>query len=172
MDRVIVAYGSKYGATASIAEAIAATLIEQGFSVDVKPVGSVRTLDGYRAAVVGSAVYMARWRPDAVRFLTRQRAWLAAHDVWLFSSGPVGKDEEGADAAETERWTKPANVQALGLEIGAKDHAVFGGLIDDDRGMMRKMMSRNIPEDSRDRRDWDQIAAWATMIATALRSSA
>jgi len=34
------------------------------------------------------------------------------------------------------------------------------------------MMARNMPEESRDRRDWDEIAAWATMIATALRSSA
>ena len=169
MDKVIVAYGSKYGATASIAEAIGATLRDQGFSVDVKPVGSVRSLDGYRAAVVGSAVYMARWRSDAVRFLTRQRGWLAKHDVWLFSSGPVGEDEEGADPAETERWTKPANVNLLAEEIGAKDHAVFGGLIDDDRGMMRKLMARNIPQESRDRRNWDEIRAWATTIAVSLR---
>jgi menaquinone-dependent protoporphyrinogen oxidase len=168
MDRVIVAYGSKYGSTAAIAEAIGATLSEHGLEVDVRPARSVRSVEEYRAAVVGSAVYAGRWRGDALRFLGAHRDWLARHDVWLFSSGPVGEDDEDADEAETERWTKPKKVRELAAEIGARDHVVFGGMVDEDRGFIRKRMARSMPEETRDRRDWDEIAAWAAGIASAL----
>jgi len=42
------------------------------------------------AVVLGSAVYMRRWRPEARRFLRRFRRELAHRPFWVFSSGPVG----------------------------------------------------------------------------------
>jgi menaquinone-dependent protoporphyrinogen oxidase len=172
MDHVLVTYGTKYGSTADIAEAIGTTLEEHGLDVDVQPARSVHSVDGYGAAVVGSAVYAAHWRGDALRFLSRHRDWLTQHDVWLFSSGPVGEDDPDADEAATEHWTKPKKVQELAAEIGARDHTVFGGKIDEDRGFIRKKMARNMPEAARDRRDWDEIVSWAAGIASALRSDA
>ena len=38
---------------------------------------------------------------------------------------------------------------------------VFGGMVADDAGFIRKKMARNIPPGLRDRRDWQQIEAWA-----------
>jgi menaquinone-dependent protoporphyrinogen oxidase len=172
MDRVLVAYGSKYGATAELAEAIGAALKTSGLEADVRRARSVRSLEGYRAAVVGSAVYAGRWRSDALRLLSAQRDWLAAHDVWLFSSGPVGEDDPTADPAQTERWTKPTKVQQAAREIGARDHVVFGGKVDVNRGFIRKKMALKLPEATRDRRDWDEVAAWAEGIAATLASAA
>lgn len=168
MSRVLVTYGSKYGATAEIAEAIGAALEANGVDATVERAKAVRSLDGYDAAVVGSAVYAAHWRGEALRFLTRHQDWLAEHPVWLFSSGPVGEDDADADEAETERWTKPKKVQELAGQIGALDHAVFGGMVDDDRGLIRKRMARDMPEAARDRRDWEQIASWAAGVASEL----
>ena len=54
-DRVLVAYGTKYGATAEIAEVIATTLRTAGFEVDALPARDVRSLEGYQAVVLGSA---------------------------------------------------------------------------------------------------------------------
>lgn len=170
MNRVLVAYGSKYGATAEIAEAIGRALKERGLEAEVRRAGSVRSLDGFRAAIVGSAVYAAHWRGEALRFLRTHRDWLARHPVWLFSSGPVGADDKDADEAETERWTKPKKVQELAADIGARAHVVFGGKVDDDRGFLRKRMARDMPEETRDRRDWEEIARWAAGIAAALAS--
>ena len=65
MSRVLVAYGSKHGSTAEIAEAIAATLREAGLQADCVKAGDVRSLEGYDAVVLGSAVYMRRWRRAA-----------------------------------------------------------------------------------------------------------
>ena len=174
-DRVLVAYASKFGSTAEIAQAVGATLRTAGFEVDVKRAKEVRSLAGYRAAVVGSAVYMARWRREAVRLLRRRRHELAERDVWLFSSGPVAQPDTAppADAATADRWTRPKRVEELASEIGAHEHVVFGGSVSDDRGgFVRKSMAAKLPADRRDDRDWHAIEAWAKNIATELTEHA
>jgi menaquinone-dependent protoporphyrinogen oxidase len=167
-DRVLVAYGTKHGATAEIAEAIGKALRAASLEVDVLRARRVRSLEPYRAVVLGSAVYAARWRPDALRLL--RRAELRDRDVWLFSSGPVGEDKGNPE--EAERWTKPEKVRQIAETLGVHEHVVFGGRIDDDAGFIRKKMARNIPPEFRDRRDWVEIEAWATSIAAKLGHTA
>jgi menaquinone-dependent protoporphyrinogen oxidase len=163
-DRVLVAYGSKHHATAEIAEAIAEGLRSAGLQVDVRSAGPVGSLKPYRAVVLGSAVYAARWRPEALRLLRRPE--LRDRDVWLFSSGPIGEDR--GDPERLAHMTKPAAVERIASEIGAHEHVVFGGMVADDAGFIRKKMARQIPPDLRDRRDWAEIKAWADTIAVAL----
>jgi menaquinone-dependent protoporphyrinogen oxidase len=163
-ERVLVAYGSKYGSTAEIAGAIGDTLRAAGLPVDVRAAREVSSLDPYRAVVLGSAVYMGRWRRDALRLLRRPE--LTGLDVWLFSSGPVG-DEKG-DHSEVDRWTRPPQVDQQAERIGAHDHVGFGGMVAEDAGFMRKRMARGMPPEMRDLRDWRLIEAWARSIAAAL----
>jgi menaquinone-dependent protoporphyrinogen oxidase len=167
-ERVLVAYGTKHGATAEIAAAIGDALRVAGFEVDVRRARTVRSPAAYRAVILGSAVYAGRWRRDAMRLLRRPE--LKDRDVWLFSSGPVG--EEKGDPDEAERWTRPPKVSDLGTRIGAHGHVVFGGKIDEEAGFMRRRMARGIPPELRDRRDWDQIEAWGRAIAARLTQSA
>jgi menaquinone-dependent protoporphyrinogen oxidase len=167
-DRILVAYGTRHGSTAEIAEAIAERLGAAGLDVDLRRARDVRSLAAYRAVVLGSAVYTARWRRDAARLLRRHRRDLAQRDVWLFSSGPVGKQAD-QDEARAERWTKPKLVRRLAAEIGARDHVVFGGRVSEDTGgFMYRNMARTTPPELRDRRDWDAIANWARGIAAAV----
>jgi menaquinone-dependent protoporphyrinogen oxidase len=77
MSQVLVAYASKHGATAEIAEAIAEQLRQAGHAVDCVPAGEAARVDSYDAVVIGSAVYMKRWRPEARRLLKRHRKTLA-----------------------------------------------------------------------------------------------
>ena len=168
-ERVLVAYGSKYGSTAEIAQAIGTTLRVAGLEVDVKRAREVRSLEPYRAVVVGSAVYMARWRRDAMRLLRRRREDLAQRDVWVFSSGPVGEEKSEPDEKQ-ERWTKPKRVQRLATEIKAPEQVVFGGRVAEDAGgFLRKNMAKDTPPEFRDRRDWTAIEAWAQRIADSLQ---
>lgn len=167
-DRVLVAYGTKFGATAEIAEVIATTLRTAGLEVDAVPARDVRSVERYRAVVLGSAVYMARWRRDALRLLRKHRRELTSRPVWLFSSGPVGEQADQDDAA-AQRWTKPKRVERLAAEIEARDHVVFGGRVSDDAGgLMRRSMARNTPPELRDRRDWAAIEAWGQDVAAAI----
>lgn len=164
-DRILVAYGTKHEATAEIAQALGTTLRDAGFDTDVKRARDVGSLDEYRAVVLGSAVYMGRWRRDAMRLLRRHRKELAQRDVWIFNSGPVGEQTEGDD----ERWTVPKRVRELVTEIGAHDNVVFGGRISEDAGgFIERSMVESTPPELRDRRDWQEIEAWAGQIAAKL----
>jgi len=162
--RVLVAHASKHGATAEIAVEIAEVLRAKGIEVDVVRAARVRSLEPYRAVVLGSAVYVRAWRPDAIRLLRRPE--LRELDVWLFSSGPVGEIAEGSE--EFARAASPERVLRIADEIHAHEHVVFGGMVADDRGFIRKRMARGMPYERRDMRDWFEVDRWAQSIAAAL----
>src|SRR5215469_569468 len=68
---ILVAYATRYGSTQEVAEAIAATLRERGLAVDIQPMRDVRSLDQYRAVVLGAPLYMFHWHKDAIHFLVK-----------------------------------------------------------------------------------------------------
>jgi len=57
---VLVGYATRYGSTQKAAEALAATLREQGLEVDIQSTRKVRTLSGYSAVVLGAPLYLFR----------------------------------------------------------------------------------------------------------------
>ena len=121
MSNVLVAYGSKHGATEEIAQALADELGQAGHSVECLSAESVTGLGSYDAAVIGSAVYMARWRPAARRLLKRAAKELSGRPVWLFSSGPCGQAEPS--------WAAPPGIERAAKRLSARDHVVFGGRV-------------------------------------------
>lgn len=164
---VLVAYASKRGSTAEIAETIAATLRREGLGVCLERCEDVRSIDGYDAVVLGSAVYMKRWRGDARNFLKKHRKPLRHMPFWVFSSGPVGDPAE-----DNPDWNEPPKLAEKVEELGGKDHAVFGGCLPTEpKGFMEKAMVQGVPNEYRDRRDWPQIRDWAHQIATALAAA-
>src|SRR3954468_859797 len=88
---VLVAYASKHGATAEIAAHIADVLRERGIAVDLRPADAAGAPGSYRAIVLGSAVYMRRWRREARHLLRRVERTVDGPPLWLFSSGPFGE---------------------------------------------------------------------------------
>lgn len=167
MGTVLVAYATKHHSTAEIAEAIAEELRGHGFDTDCLEVGEA-TVGNHDAVIMGSAVYMGRWRREATAFLKHHRAELGRVPFWIFSSGPVG-DHVEQDLAEDSKWLEPRKVLELAESVGLRGHTVFGGRIPTDpRGFVEKGMAKNTPEGLRDARDWDQIRHWADGIAAEL----
>lgn len=164
MTRVLVGYASRHGATAEIAQAIADKLRESRLDVDCRPLADVGTLHGYDAVVIGSALYMQRWRPSARRFLHRHAAALADRRLWAFSSGPVGPPR-----AVEPGSLEPRHIVAELERLGVREHVVFGGRVPDDpRGLLERAVVRGVEPHDRDQRDWAQIREWAADIADAL----
>ena len=163
--KILVAYASKHGATAEIAEAVAQTFRDADLDVDCAEAGAVDSLAPYDAVVLGSAVYMKRWRGDARRFLRAHGDELASRPFWVFSSGPVGDPAEDDNA-----WTEPRKTIARAERLGARGHVVFGGRVPIDSGWAHRAMAENTPPEYRDRRDWDEISRWAQGIASELRA--
>jgi menaquinone-dependent protoporphyrinogen oxidase len=165
--RVLVAYGAKYGATAEIAEKIGQVLQEAGLALDVKPADQAGNPQSYAAVVLGSAVYMGRWRKEAETFLQVHEKALAERPVWLFSSGPLG---EGDPVHLAEGFGFPSGLQPIADRIRPRDIAIFHGAVDMKKlNPFERMMFRMAKSPGGDSRDWDAIAAWAAGIAAALK---
>ena len=169
MAHVLVAYASKRGSTAEIAEAVADGLRQHGFEVDCKPAGEVGGLDSYAGVVLGSAVYMKRWRGDAKHFLRKHGDELLRLPFWVFSSGAVGDPSKTVN----EAWLEPPRIIGRAQQLGVRDHVVFGGRVPSEpRGPIERSMVENTPPEYRDRRDWDEIRAWSDRIAAELHGPA
>ena len=83
--RVLVAYATRHGATAGIAERIAAALTAAGLSAEARPVQDVQDLEPYEAVVLGGAAYLFHWLKPAMTFARRHHRELAdrpAIDAW------------------------------------------------------------------------------------------
>ena len=164
--RLLVSAASMHGATTEIAEAIGQALSEQGFAVTVLPPEQVRSVDGYDAVIIGSAVYAGHWLDPAKDLVSRCRAALADRPVWLFSSGPVGKPSGRLARA---MGADPADLPSMRAAAGAREHRMFAGKLD------RTVLSR--PQRAAllvfrgldgDFRDWSDIRQWADGIARQL----
>ena len=165
--KVLVAYASKLGATAEIAEKIGEALRRNGLEADVLPVGRVRDLTPYGAVIIGSAVYYGRWRKGAVKFLEKNKKLLTERRVWLFSSGPTGV---GDPVDLTKGWRFPKALQPIIDSIRPRDIAVFHGRMDPKTlGPFQKWVLKKVKAPLGDFRDWDAVGSWAAAIAAALK---
>jgi menaquinone-dependent protoporphyrinogen oxidase len=164
--RVLVAHGSKYGATAEIAERIGKVLREQGFEVDVLPAGKVRELAHYGAVVLGGALYIGRWHRAAATLLIKRELDLAKVPTWLFSSGPTGP----GDPVQLVQGQKlPKDLRAAADRIKPRDVAVFHGWLDETKmNALERQAIKMIKSPTGDFRDWQAIEAWARSIAEVL----
>ena len=165
--QVLVAYATRYGATAEIAERIGQELRQAGLRAEVLPVDRVGELAAYRAVVLGSAVYAGQWRKEAAAFLEANERALAERAVWLYSSGPTG---EGDPAALMKGWRFPEALQPIADRIRPRDVAFFHGLLDLKKlNLAEKLIVKALKASVGDFRDWEAITAWATGIAETLK---
>lgn len=165
--RVLVAYASKYGATAEIAEKIGQLLRQEDLQADVLPVNRVGNLTQYKAVIIGSAVYIGKWRKEVVKFLRTNEKLLAERSVWLFSSGPTG---EGDPVELMKGWRFPEGLRPIIDRIQPRDIAIFHGMLDMKKlNFLEKFAIKNVKSPVGDFRDWDAITSWTTAIADELK---
>ncbi len=153
----LIAYASKHGSTAEIAERIAATLRGAGHDAQALQASAVRDVNAFEAVIAGSAVYMGHWMKDATEFVRRTQSQIESRPLWLFSSGPVGP-KALPEAAEIAIYRKQFDV---------KDHRTFDGVLNKKQmSLSERMMIRAVKAPYGDYRKWEDIDAWAMAIAT------
>ncbi len=158
--RVLVAYATKLGSNAEIAEAIATVLRESGHHASALPTREVKGLSGWDAIVLGSAIYAAHWQKDARRFAARFHAELQARPLWLWGSGPLDPRLVQAGLPITQHGAEITG------DLGALDHRTFGGRLAEDAPIDEQVLQTHPIGDFR---DWDAIRAYAREIAETLR---
>jgi len=153
---VLIAYGSKHGATREIAEAIAETFRASGADAYAE---SALTADprGAHAVVVGVALYTGRLHPHAKRFLERYENVLAELPLAVFASGPRTLEPEDVTASLRQLRS---GLNAAVPQLRPVALTVFGGAVDPRK--LRWPLSRMQASDAR---DWDDVRAWTTELA-------
>jgi menaquinone-dependent protoporphyrinogen oxidase len=162
--KVLVIVVSKHGSTGEIAEKIAAELRASGLEVDLRGGDAARDISGYKAVVLGSAVYTGGWLAPAKRFARSHASVLRSMPVWLFSSGPIGADEP-------KPLGDPAEIPELMALTRAREHRVFAGNLDKGKlSLAERLVTRVVQAPEGDFRDWEAVRAWARSIAASLSS--
>ncbi|MBX3080659.1 MAG: flavodoxin domain-containing protein [Anaerolineae bacterium] len=163
--KIMVVVASKHGSTREIAEVIAAELRLQKFSVDLVEAEHVNGLAEYNAVVFGSGVYAGNWLPEAVNFANHFQKELAQIPVWLFSSGPLGREKP-------QPQEDPDKLAASLGDVKARDHHIFVGKLDlADLTFAERMLVKAVRAPIGDFRNWTEIRAWAHSIASELRAA-
>ena len=159
---VLVAYTTRYGSTQEVAEAVATTLRKDGLEVDIQPMRKVRTLEGYRAVVLGAPIYMGRWHKDAQRFLAEHREALTERPVAIFALGPLHDDDDEWQDSRVQLDKELAEFPWL--TPVALD--VFGGKFDPKKLRFSDRVIASLPASpihgmpASDVRAWTAIQAW------------
>jgi menaquinone-dependent protoporphyrinogen oxidase len=163
--KILVAYASRAGSTAGVADAIGKTLAESGANVDVLSVKEITDLSPYQAVVAGSAVRNSKWLPEAMNFLRGYQAELnsmpfAAFQVCLTLAVP-GKDYSEFAAG----WLEPVRALAKPVSEG-----MFAGVLDYSKlsfsdGLGLRVFAAATKTQPGDYRDWDVIKEWAEDLA-------
>lgn len=159
--RVLVSAASKHGSTREIAAVVAQALEAAGITCDVVEPADVATASGYDAVVVGSAVYIGQWLPEARDLVDRLADQLRDVPVWLFSSGLADQPSKRGNSAPATT----ARVESL----GARGHRHFPGKLD---VLQLSLAERATILAARgkygDNRDMDAVRAWGEGIAAEL----
>jgi menaquinone-dependent protoporphyrinogen oxidase len=159
--KILVAYASRAGSTAGVADAIGRTLADGGTRVDVRPMGEIADLEPYAAVVAGSAVH-GGWLPEALEFVRAHRAALARRPFAAFlvcitlamRGGENYREAVAKHLAPVRALVPPVSE---GLFAGALDLAKLPA---GESVRMRIPVALGIfPEG--DRRDWEKIRAWS-----------
>ena len=168
--KVLVAYASKYGSTQEGAEAIAETLRESGFEVDLQPMRKVRTLAGYGAVVLGAPLYFGLWHKDALNLLSRNEDVLAQRPVAIFALGPNSNDEKEMQGSRAQLdkglakfpWLTPVVIEVFGGKYPAKLRFPESLIASLPASPLHGMLASDV-------RDWTAIRAWAGSLAAKLQ---
>jgi menaquinone-dependent protoporphyrinogen oxidase len=167
---ILVAYATRYGSTREVAEAVAATMREEGIEAVATPAQKVAALDGYRAVVLGAPLYFGSWHKDALKLLARNRSALQGLPVAVFALGPL------RDVPHERQETRAQLQKTLaGLRLEPLCSEVFCGKYDPAKLRFTDRLIAGLPASplhgapASDARDWGAIRAWARELAGKLR---
>jgi menaquinone-dependent protoporphyrinogen oxidase len=174
--RVLMVYGTRYGATGDTIAAIAKMFREAEHMVQVVDAekDQVETVEGYDLVIVGSGIRMGKWTKGPDQFLQKFRHELQSMKVVLFVSSAMQaiyahENDLEEMAKATDQYLKD---QAKKYGLSPISMAVLGGIFPyDTMGFVMKktlgQMWRKFEEagfekqdGSYDTRDWWMIEVW------------
>jgi menaquinone-dependent protoporphyrinogen oxidase len=176
LPEMLIAYVTRSGSTAEVAEALGVGLREAGLAVAVQPMTEVESIPVGDCVILGAALYVGHLPKEFHRFVVRYRDALAKLRPWIFILGPTENDpkhfESAGQQAEKELakypWLRPAEVRILGGKFDPRTLTLpfpMSLIMHLPANPMRKLPASDI-------RDWEGIRSWAKSIADSLKTAA
>ena len=182
-NKILIAYGTRYGATTSTSEEIAKVLQGEGFDVKVVNLqkDKVKDITNFELVVIGSGMKMDMWTTKAKAFLKKFSGELKKRKVAIFvSSGGRALMEHKGELDEIDRITKKyLEDKASKYGLNPISMTMFGGVWDYNQisKIFRKLLdaekenfiAAGIKETEPgvyDTRNWENIRAWAKELAS------
>ena len=165
-NRVLVAYASKAGSTAEVAGAIGKRLADTGLAVDVRRARNVRSVDGYAAVIVGSAIRAGQWLSEAVRFVKTHKEALATRKTAFFTLCMTLQQDTPEHRETVAAYLKPVR------EILEPDTIeFFAGKMDYRRlALAPRLIVKRMKVPEGDFRNWHAIGAWADALCKQMKA--
>jgi len=164
MHKILVTYATRAGSTFEVAEQVAEVLRAAGATVDVKPVPAVHEVKGYDAVIVGSAIRMGHWLPEAVAFVQAHRETLSHIPTAYFLVSGLLRDDTPGMRRKVLAFLDPVRTilepTSIGLFAGKMDYSKMDWL---DRSIAEAVSSSE-----GDWRNWEAIRCWAHDLQTNL----
>ena len=184
--KAIIAYGTRYGATASTSEEIGKVLREEGFEVRVVNLKKekVKDISDYDLVIVGSGMKIMRWTGEAEKFLKKfQKELRQKKSVIFISSGAqaVFKHDGNIEEMENARQkylvekAEKYRLEPLLMEIfgGVWDYNKMGRIFSKAMTPFKmKLEEAGFQEKEPgvyDTRDWEEIRTWTKELAEKVR---
>lgn len=183
--KILIAYGTRYGATASTVEEIAKVLQGEGFEVKVVNLKEekVQYITEFEVVIIGSGMRIDMWTSKAKAFLKKFSSELKKKKVAIFvSSGARALMEYKGEHDEINRITKKyLEDKASKYGLNPISMTMFGGIWD--YNQMGKFSRKALDEEREnfipagiketepgvyDTRNWDNIRKWAKELASKL----
>ena len=181
--KVLIVYGTRYGATGSTSQEIAKVLREAGIDITVINAGKEKAGDisAYDMVIVGSGMQMGKWTGVAEDFLKKYKKELSEKKAAIFvSSAAEAMMKYDNNTEELEKIRKQyLEDKAVLYGLNPLSMVIFGGVWDYNKMsfIFRKTMSpfkikieeagfKEVELGLYDTRDWDVIRNWAQDIAS------
>jgi menaquinone-dependent protoporphyrinogen oxidase len=185
-NKVLIVYGTRYGATKSTVEEIAKVLQEEDFVVKIVNVKEekVRSITEFELVIIGSGMRMERWVSKVEGFLKKYNEELKKKKVAIFvSSGGLALMEHKGELEEIERVTKKyLEDKASKYALEPISMTMFGGVWD--YNQMSKIFIKFLEAEREnfiaagfketengvyDTRNWDDIRNWTRELVKKVR---
>ena len=184
--KTLIAYCTRYGATASTSEEIAKILRGEGFEVDVifLKKDKVKDITKYDLVIIGAGMQVMRWCGESEKFLNKFQEKLREKNTAIFvSSGTRAVFEYDGDTETMEKeWSKNLTEKAEKYSLSPVSIAMFGGVWDYNKMgfVWKKTMGpfkmklqeagfEEIEPGRYDTRNWEEIRQWAMDLVQKVR---
>jgi len=180
--KILIAYGTRYGATTSTAVEISKVLRGEGFEVKVVNLKEekVKDISKFDLVIIGSGMKMGMWTSSAKRFLKKFSSELNKKKMAIIvSSGGRALMEFKGEHDEIIRITKKyLEDKASKYDLNPISMTMFGGIWD--YNQMGKIYCKALDAEREnfipagfketepgvyDSRNWDEIRKWAKELA-------